>query len=112
MTELPVILNRVQREKVEAVCQEHAEHRRWELHVVNARSNHVHVAVTADKVAEVVRDQLKANATRVLRQKPEAIVNEKMWTRGGDCEIVNGDDELEQVVKYIVEAQDRMDREK
>ena len=78
----------------------------------SARSNHVHLAVTADKAPELVRDQFKANATRVLRQEPDAITNDKVWTRGGDCEIVDGEDNLERVVRYITEAQDRMDRGK
>jgi hypothetical protein len=72
----------------------------------------VHLAVTADNSPETVRDQFKANATRVLRQEPDPIANDKVWTRGGDCEIVDGEDELEDVVTYITEAQDRMDRGK
>ncbi|MCC7419306.1 MAG: transposase [Planctomycetaceae bacterium] len=105
------MLNKAQREKVEAVCREHAAIRGWVLHAVNARTNHVHLAVTSDKAAAAVRDQFKANATRVLRQEPDALVNEKVWTRGGDCEIVDGDDNLERVVEYILEAQDRMNHE-
>ena len=79
------------------------------MHAVSARSNHVHVAVTADVEPKKVRDQFKANATRVLRQEPDAITNHKTWTRGGDCEIVDGDENLERVVLYINDAQDRMD---
>jgi REP element-mobilizing transposase RayT len=79
---------------------------------VSARSNHIHLAVTADQRPELVRDQFKANATRVLRQNPEAMSNEKIWTRGGDCEIIDGDDSFSRVLRYIIEAQARMDREK
>src|SRR5688572_20981816 len=96
-----VLLNELQRRKVEAVCQAHAKIRGWILHAVNARSNHVQLAVTADNSPEIVRDQFKANATRVLRQSPDALANDKIWTRGGDSEIVDGDDELERVVQYI-----------
>jgi REP element-mobilizing transposase RayT len=112
MTENPVLLNEVQRAKVEAACHEHAQIRGWVLHAVSARSNHVHLAVTADKKPQTVRDQFKANATRVLHQAPDAITNDKVWTRGGDCEIVDGEDELARAVEYILEAQDRMDRGK
>lgn len=52
MTEEVVTLNETQRMKVEKVCQEHADHRGWILHAVKARSNHVHVVVTADKSPE------------------------------------------------------------
>jgi REP element-mobilizing transposase RayT len=107
-----VRLNKVQRAKIEAVCREHAAIRGWVLHAVSARSNHVHLAVTADKSPAAVRDQFKANATRVLRREPEPIGNSKVWTRGGDCEIVDGENELDSVVTYITMAQDRMDRGK
>ena len=91
------------------------------MHAVSARSNHVHVAVTlitkagnqnyrlADGVKRV-RDQFKANATRVLRQNEAPIQNEKVWTKGGDIQFIDSDDNLEQVVICILEAQDRMDR--
>ena len=111
MTENPVLLNEAQRLRVEAVCRKHATIRSWVLHAVSARSNHVHVVVSADKKAELVRDQFKANATRVLREEPGAITNETVWTRGGDSEIVDGVENLERVVQYVTEAQDRMDRD-
>ena len=121
MKEKAVLLDAQQREVVENVIREHAEHRNWELHAVSARSNHVHVAVTlipkagnqnyrlADGVKRV-RDQFKANATRVLRQDEVPIQNEKVWTKGGDIQFIDSDDNLEQVVICILEAQDRMDR--
>jgi REP element-mobilizing transposase RayT len=112
MSESAVVLNATQRGKVESVCREHARIRNWALHAVNARSNHVHLVVTADKAPQLVRDQFKANATRVLRQEPDAITHDKIWTRGGDCDVVDGEDDLERVVEYVMEAQDRMDRGK
>ncbi|SMP64308.1 Transposase IS200 like [Neorhodopirellula lusitana] len=122
MTEKPVRLDALQRQAVEEVVREHAEHRGWVLHAVSARSNHVHVAVTvvpkmsqagsrvADGVKRV-RDELKANATRVLRRLERPVHNEKVWTKGGDIQVVETNDDLEQVVIYIQEAQDRMGRD-
>ena len=112
MTEAEVLLSKDQRQKVEDVCRRHAGIRGWKLHAVSARSNHVHIAVTADDASKKVRDQFKAKATRVLREPPNTITNDKLWTRGGDVEIVDGNDNLEQVVIYITESQDRMDRGK
>ena len=123
MKEQAVLLSPEQRDAVENVVRAHAEHRGWELHAVSARSNHVHVAVTvipktgyqgyrvADGVKRV-RDQFKANATRVLRRGEEPIRNEKVWTKGGDIQFVDTDEDLEQIVIYILLAQDRMDRGK
>ena len=112
MNEPPVLLNSNQRIAVESVCRKHAEIRGWELHAVNARSNHVQLLVTADADGKIVRGQFKANATNILRQHPNPIANKKVWTRGGDIEIVDGDDAMDRVVLYITVAQDRMDRGK
>ena len=106
MTEKPVLLNDEQRLRVEAVCRKHVAIRGWVVHAVSVRSNHVHIVVTADKPPEHVRDQFKANATRVLREAPGAIEQDKVWTRGGDSEIVDGEANLERVVQYVTEAQD------
>ena len=119
MKEKAVLLDPRSRDAVEDVIHEHAKVRGWELHAVAVRSNHVHVAVTvipktgnqdyrsADGIKRV-RDELKANATRALRGCENPIGNNKVWTKGGDIEFID-EDELDQVVLYILEAQDRMD---
>ncbi len=112
MTEEPVRLNLTQREAVEESIRTHAKIRGWKLHAVSARSNHVHVAVTATGPPKRVRDQFKANGTTALRGLPNAITNEKVWTKGGDIELIDTGEDLEHVVLYIVEGQDRMDRER
>ena len=64
-----MLLTAGQRAIVEAECGRHCDHRGWRLWEINARSNHVHVVVTADGVSgKTVRDQLKANCTRALRE--------------------------------------------
>ncbi len=123
MKEQPLFLNPPQRLAVETVIRDHSVIRAWELAAVSARSNHVHVAVTvvptvsgktlaAGKCLKNVRDQLKANATRVLRQLPHPVTHETIWTKGGDVQIIDKDEDWEQVILYIVVAQDRMDRGK
>ena len=122
MKERAVLLDAQHRQVVEDVVGKHSDIRGWELHAVSVRSNHVHVVVTvvpktgnkdyrvADGVKRI-RDELKANATRVLRRCANPITNEKVWTRGGDIQFIESDD-LEQVVIYVSEAQDRMERGK
>ncbi len=104
-----VVLDLGHRQVVEAVCREHALVRGWALYAIAVRSNHVHIAVTAEGVPAKVRDQFKANGTRVLRQASNPITNEKIWTKGGDVEIVDTEEELYRVVLYITEAQERME---
>ena len=58
-----------------------------------------------------VRDQFKANGTRVLKKFPELSAREKIWTKGGDIQIIDTDEDWEQVLLYILVAQDRMERD-
>ncbi|WP_339730278.1 transposase [uncultured Gimesia sp.] len=112
MKEQSVQLNENQRNKVEQVCHQHAQIRGWLIHAISVRSNHVHIVVTANAPPKKVRDQFKAYATRVLREGANPLINNKIWTRGGDIEFIDDvEDNLERVILYIDEAQDRKGRD-
>ncbi len=102
-----VLLSSRDRRTVERACEEHCSVRHWELLAVTARSNHVHVVVAVDEQPQKARDQLKANATRCLRNQEVPLVVDRTWTRGGDCEKLNTGEEIETVLQYVNEAQDR-----
>jgi REP element-mobilizing transposase RayT len=105
-------LNADQRLVVEAEIQKHCKHRGWTLWAANARSTHVHVVVTAvDVPSKTIRDQLKANCTRALREKWADFRERPAWTVGGDRDPVNDEDSLERVVEYVRDAQDRKGRD-
>jgi REP element-mobilizing transposase RayT len=104
------LLSLEQRNVVEEECRKHCDHRCWKLWEVNARTNHVHAVVTAvDCSGKTVRDQLKANCTRGLREKWAAFRDRQVWSVGGDWECINSEDDLETVCQYVREAQDRME---
>ncbi len=107
-----VLLDSEQREMVETAISRHVVHRNWRLWVANARSNHVHVVVTAPKYkGNKVRDQLKANCTRELRQQNDVFVGRPLWTVGGDWISLYCEEKLENAVVYVGESQDRKDLE-
>ena len=82
--------------------------RNWKLWAQNVRSNHIHVVVHGPSYTGAkVRDQLKANCTRLLRQQWQVYVDRPVWTEGGDWECINSLDDLEQVIAYVLDAQDR-----
>src|SRR4029079_7830351 len=60
MVQEAVVLNDDQRVIVDKTIRRHCELRKWQLHAVNVRSNHVHVVTTADRAADDVMRQLKA----------------------------------------------------
>jgi REP element-mobilizing transposase RayT len=105
-----LLLSEQHRERVKSEIEDHCEFREWRLWIANPRTNHVHVVVTAPGFAgDVVRDQLKANCTRGLRQQDHRFADRPVWTVRGDWQCVNTDDDLEQAIQYAGEAQDRME---
>lgn len=111
MSAAAVLLSPHHREAVESACRDHSNFRGWELHAVNARTNHVHVIVEGAEAPQRMRDQLKANSTRWLRQVEPPLVADRTWTRGGDCQILDKEEDIEAAAAYVMEAQDRMGRE-
>ena len=106
MKEPEFLLSNDDRKVVEATIDVHCQIRSWTLHKVNARTNHVHVVVTAIGYApETVRDQFKAWCTRKL--KPFHQERERFWSEGASCRSINCEDDLDAAVRYAGEAQDR-----
>jgi REP element-mobilizing transposase RayT len=74
------------------------------------RSNHVHVVVTAPGYDPLtVTDQFKAWCTRLLKQNGET--RENYWTEGASRRWINKEPDLDEVISYVVDAQDRKDRD-
>ena len=116
MIEDVCVLDSEQRALVEKTISDHCTIRGWRLHAVSCRSNHVHVVVTAERKPEDVRDQFKAWCTRKLKELwrtrgSSEPVREKWWTEKGSCRYIGDEDSLEAVALYVLEAQDRKDRD-
>lgn len=106
MAEGVCILDIEQRQAVERQIAETCAHRGWTLHVVNCRSNHIHVVVTAAvKHPKNIRVDLKAWATRKLK-KEFAPKRENWWAERGSIRWLNRDEELEAAVLYVRDGQD------
>ena len=105
MKETAFTLSPDERAVVEQTISRHCQIRPWKLHVVNARSNHVHVVVTAPRYhPKTARDQFKAWCTRQL--KPLHQGRGGFWTEGGSCRWINQEDDLESAIVYVSDAQD------
>ena len=108
-----ILLTKEHRQTVATAIEDHCRHRHWKLWVVNPRSNHVHVVVTSTGyLGDKVRDQLKANATRCLRQLDTQFVGRPVWSTRGDVQHLRTDHDIAQTHQYAGEAQDRMERGK
>ncbi len=108
MKETPFFLSPADRVVVENTIARHCDIRSWILHTVRARSNHVHVVVTApDYDPETVRDQFKAWCTRHLHASNSG--RKRFWTEGASCRCINRVEDLESAIVYVKDAQDRKD---
>jgi REP element-mobilizing transposase RayT len=112
MAELPVHLTPAQRAIVEQTIADHCRIRGWKLHATRARSNHIHVVVTADRRPHDVRDQLKSWCSRKLSDDAGLVgtvarkAGRRRWfTEGGDMEVIDSEEYLANAIRYVLEGQ-------
>ncbi len=106
LAEPALVLDSDQRRLVERTIADHCAIRKWLLHAVNCRSNHVHVVVTApDRPIKLPRDQFKSWCTRRLKAASET-ARENWWTDRGWDEYIDDDRALADVVAYVLDGQD------
>jgi REP element-mobilizing transposase RayT len=106
MSEDACILSVEQRRAVVAQIAETCSYRGWTLHVVNCRSNHVHVVVTADvDDPHKILIDLKAWTTRILKKKLDS-GRENWWAERGSIRYLNSQEDLEAATVYVRDGQD------
>ena len=107
MTEDACRLSYEQRKAVEDQVSETCVHRRWHLHAVNCRTNHLHVVVSAPEVhPKKIRADLKAWATRSLKMRFNAD-REKWWAERGSIRWLWKEDDLAAAIQYVTEGQEK-----
>jgi REP element-mobilizing transposase RayT len=99
LVEPPVTLTSAQRLVVEQVIRDHCRIRGWILHVVNVRTNHVHVVVSIDRSPKRAMNELKAWCTRHLKRGEPG--RQHWWSEGGSKPPLWTEDDLETVVAYV-----------
>ncbi len=111
MKESMCLLDEAARDIVETQVAETCQFRKWVLHAVACRSNHMHVAIGAfDTHHKKIRIDIKAWCTRRLKQHIDSD-RENWWAERGSVRYVWNDEQLARVIEYITEAQDRKDRD-
>lgn len=111
MTEPECSLNGDQRRIVEQTVTDHCTIRGWHLHIVNCRTKHVHVVVSAPVEPDHVLQELKTWCTRKLREHERTTLGpgqsrrENWWTENGSKRKLFDDDGLEAAVVYVRDCQ-------
>jgi REP element-mobilizing transposase RayT len=111
----PVILTTKQRELVAQAIRRTCGIRKWRLHAVNVRTNHVHVVVTADAPPEDVMRVLKQWASKALSDQEGLTVSsdprtakkgrKRWWTEHGSTKWINDTEYFNNAVTYVLERQ-------
>jgi len=102
----PVTLSTQERELVDRCIRDHCQFRGWTLHALNVRTNHVHVVVSANVPPEKVMGEFKSWCSRRLREGGMLPADQPVWTRHGSTRYIWRLGEMDDVVKYTLEAQD------
>lgn len=111
MNEDGIIFDDQQRVTVEQIIKDHCAYRKWILHAVNCRTNHVHVVVWApdDVTPEVIMSQFKSWCTRRLKElelarsaneEQRQAIRKRWWTEGGSKRYINDKDGVAMAVSY------------
>ena len=102
----PLLLNDRQRGTVESAVREVCDHRRWALHALNVRTNHVHVVfgIGSTDPSRALND-LKAYATRSLRREGLWCERHSPWADRGSKRYLWNHRSLGLAVDYVLNGQ-------
>ena len=96
-----------QRQSIDTAVREVCEVRRWILHALNVRTNHVHVVVSVGPIKpERALNAFKSYATRALREAGLLSHEIKLWARHGSTVYLWKERDVEQAVEYVLLGQD------
>ena len=94
------------RKLVDGTIVKHCQWRRWTLHALNVRTNHVHVVVSAAGTKpEKVMSQLKAWCTRRLRDSGTVTPDQPLWTRHGSTRYLWDETSVAGAIRYVTQMQ-------
>ena len=99
-------LNAAQRLCAEDAARETCEVRRWRLHAINARTNHVHAVISiGEKKPESALNAFKANATRKMRESGCWQSERSPWADKGSKRSLWNERSIARAVDYVLNGQ-------
>jgi REP element-mobilizing transposase RayT len=102
----PLLLNGEQRQSIAHAIQEVCQHRRWLLHTLNVRTNHVHVVVSIGATSPArALNAFKAYSTRRMRVEGNWKDNHSPWADKGSQRYLWNERSLAQAIEYVRNGQ-------
>ena len=100
-----VTLNSKQRGVVERAVRAVCSYRKYSLHALNVRTNHVHVVVSAMHKPEPVLGAFKSYSTRALRRAGLISQTAKPWSRHGSTVYLWKERHVAKGIEYVMLGQ-------
>ena len=102
----PVVLNAAQRRAVDCAIRETCSFRKWYLHALNVRTNHVHSVVSIGSAPpERSLSAFKANATRQMREDGCWRQEFSPWAEKGSKRYLWNEQSLARAIEYVLYGQ-------
>lgn len=102
----PIVLNESQRQSVDRAVRETCDFRKWHLHALNVRTNHVHAVVTIGGLRpERALTAFKANATRQMRQDGCWLQDSSPWSDKGSTRYLWNERSVVRAIDYVLYGQ-------
>jgi REP element-mobilizing transposase RayT len=105
LKKIPFILRAGARASVGKAIRETCSIRKWDLHAINVRTNHVHTVVTANREPGLVLNAFKANATRQLRQDQLWLHPFSPWADKGSKVRLWNEQSVANAINYVLNGQ-------
>lgn len=105
MTDNALTLDAAMRKVVRLAIEECCAFRGWPVLALNVRSNHVHIVVPPRAEGRDMLHDLKARATRKLREAGLVRANQSVWTRGGSVSRLNSEASVAKAIEYTKHGQ-------
>ena len=102
----PVMLDAARRKSIDAAIRETCTKRKWHLHAVSARTNHVHAVVSIGLIKpERALTAFKANATRKMREDNCWRQNYSPWAEKGSKRRLWNERSVTRAIDYVLYGQ-------
>jgi REP element-mobilizing transposase RayT len=102
----PVTLDAWQRQSVEVAIRETCTIRRWHLHALNVRTNHIHAVVSIGSIKpQRALTAFKANSTRQMRQDGHWRPEHSPWAEKGSKRHLWNERSVARAIDYMLYGQ-------
>lgn len=100
-----VRLDKTTRDLIAQAIAEVCAHKKYNLHALNVRSNHVHIVVSAASKPAPLIKIFKAYSTRKLREEMLVDPESRLWSRGGSRRYLWKPRHVALAVEYVLYEQ-------